>query len=342
MKFSIVITTYNRRNLLERAIARSLEQTAPCEVVVVDDCSQDDTADYVSHLSARLQASGDRRLIYHRNTSNQGHSQSVNTAVKLASGDWIKTLDDDDYLALDCIDVMSAAIALHPAAAICSCQAAQVNEQEQQLSLTRRVGSSELCYVPQADIHYGMLLEQIPFGTPVQVAFRREAFLRSGGWDSDLDANFDDIDSWIKIAQFGDALFINRCLAYRTIWPGAYNHRFALATRLQTHVAIKREIHALVAESYRPLLPSLSDIEAYLRLHWSLVALNQGHWREALRFASPAALLPRAWLLLLQSKQPHQWSRIRKLPLDAPALPVSDASVSANSASTRSNRRASR
>ncbi|HBK23544.1 MAG TPA: glycosyl transferase, partial [Planktothrix sp. UBA10369] len=47
MKFSIVITTYNRIALLKRAIDSALKQTIPCEVVVADDASSDQTEDYV-------------------------------------------------------------------------------------------------------------------------------------------------------------------------------------------------------------------------------------------------------------------------------------------------------
>ena len=47
MKFSIVITTYNRLNLLKRAIDSSLNQTVPAEVVVVDDGSSDGTEAYL-------------------------------------------------------------------------------------------------------------------------------------------------------------------------------------------------------------------------------------------------------------------------------------------------------
>ena len=43
MKFSVVITTYNRLDLLKRAINSALNQTLKCEVVVADDCSSDGT-----------------------------------------------------------------------------------------------------------------------------------------------------------------------------------------------------------------------------------------------------------------------------------------------------------
>ncbi|MBW4648635.1 MAG: glycosyltransferase [Kastovskya adunca ATA6-11-RM4] len=299
MKFSIVITTYNRLSLLRRAIDTALAQTIPCEVIVADDCSTDGTQEYVENRRQSLLAIGDERLIYHRNAENKGHSATVNAGVEIATGDWIKPLDDDDYLALNCIEEMSNAIAMRPEAVICSVQAAQVDENEVELFKTRQIGPGKAFYIPQEDIHYGMLLELVPFGTPVQVAFCRDAFMKTGGWDSSLDANFDDIDSWIKIAQFGEAIFINECLAYRTIWSGAYNQKFSLEKRLETNILVKQKIYALVSEKYRVNLPDLKDIEAYLKLHWSLVALKQGKIFSAATMGLLSFFLPAAWILLL-------------------------------------------
>jgi glycosyltransferase involved in cell wall biosynthesis len=303
MKFSIVITTYNRLNLLKRAIDTALAQTMPCEVVVVDDCSSDGTQAYVQQRSEALENAGDKRLIYHRNSTNLGHSKSVNAGVELATGDWIKPVDDDDYLAPNCIEVMECAIALRPQGVICSCQAAQVDSNGVEISRTRQTGSGKAFYIPQEDIHYGMLLEQVPFGTPIQVAFERSAFLKTGGWDSGLDANFDDIDSWIKIAQFGDAIFINECLGYRTIWQGAYNQKFSLQKRLDTNILIKDKIYSLVSEKHRNDIPKLQDIRDYLKLHWSIVALKQGKLFDAAKFSFPASFSPAAWKLLGEARR---------------------------------------
>ncbi len=301
MKFSIVITTYNRLNLLKRAIDSALAQTMPCEVVVVDDCSSDDTQNYVQERCNALVRAGDKRLIYYRNSTNLGHSKSVNAGVELATGDWIKPVDDDDYFAPNCIEVIAQASALRPQAVICSSQAAQVDANEVELSRTRKTGPGKAFYIPQEDIHYGMLIDQVPFGTPVQVAFSRDAFLKTGGWDSSLDANFDDIDSWIKIAQFGDAIFINECLGYRTIWSGAYNYRFSLQRRLATNILIKEKIYALVNEKHRDKLPMLQHIRDYVKLHWALVALKQGKLLDATQIAFPASFSPAAWQLLAEA-----------------------------------------
>ena len=290
IKFSIVITTYNRFSLLKRAIDSALGQTVPCEVVVVDDCSSDDTEIYVRSL-------GDR-IVYHRNSVNMGHSASINAGVEVATGDWIKPVDDDDYLAPNCIEQLTKAIALRPEAVICSCQAAQVDVNQVEIRRTIKTGPGQVFYIPQEDIHYGMLMEQIPFGTPIQVGFRRDAFLKSGGWDSQLDVNFDDIDSWIRISQFGDAIFINECLAYRTVWPGSYNQNFCVQKRLNTHISIKNKIYNLVSEKYLPNTPSREAIRDYLKLHWGLVAAKNKQFLLCLKLAFPAVLSTAGWKLL--------------------------------------------
>jgi glycosyltransferase involved in cell wall biosynthesis len=301
MKFTIVITTYNRLSLLRRSVTSALAQSLPCEVVVADDCSSDGTEAYISNLKEQLCAKGDDRLVYHRNLHNMGHAATINAGVKVATGDWIKPVDDDDYLANNCIEQITKAIALRPQAVICSCQAAQVDVNQNELSRTRKTGPGKVFYIPQEDIHYGMLLEQIPFGTPIQVAFRRDAFLRSGGWDSRLDVNFDDIDSWVKISQFGDAIFINHCLAYRTIWPGGYNHKFTIQRRLDTHIALKERIYALVSDKHNKNIPHINAFRNYLRLHWALVAAKQRSLRDVLNFAIPSVLSVAAWQLLLSA-----------------------------------------
>jgi glycosyltransferase involved in cell wall biosynthesis len=303
VSFSIVITTYNRLDLLKRAVqsaldqtAQTVDQTAHCEIVVVDNASTDGTQAYMEPLAASL----GNRLIYVRNPTNTNHAGGVNAGVKAASGEWIKLVDDDDYLAANCIEKMREAIALCPSAVICSCQAAQVNSAGTELSRTPAAGPGEIFYIPQADIHYGMLLEVVPFGTPIQVAVRRDAFLKSGGWDLTM-TSCDDIDSWIRIAEQGDALFINQCLAYRTVWPGGYDQKIALQRRLATNMLIKERIYSRINPKHQSQLPKLSSINQYLHLHWAIVALKQKQLATGVSLGFPAALSPVAWQLLQQA-----------------------------------------
>jgi glycosyltransferase involved in cell wall biosynthesis len=227
MKLSIVITTHNRLPLLRRAIESALLQTVPCEVVVADDCSTDGTEEYCRSLGPRI--------AYHRNQSHPGRSKAVNKGVKVASGDWVKLLDDDDYLTPKCIEEMTIAIEKHHQAVICSCQAINVGINEKEIGRTEKRGPGKAFYVPQEDIHYGMLMESVPFGTASQIAFHKETFLKAGGWDISLKnaVPCDEVDSCIKIAQFGDAIFINQYLVYHTLWSGSYNEKFSLGERVK-------------------------------------------------------------------------------------------------------------
>ena len=298
MKFSVVITTYNRLDLLKRAINSALLQTLECEVVVADDCSSDGTAEYVKSFTEQLPPHQQQRLLYIRNCTNSGHAATVNAGIAKASCEWIKFLDDDDYLESNCLEEMQRAIAKCENAVICSCIAAQVDESEVEISRTPSLGPGLAFYIPQTDIHYGMLLERLPFGTPVQVACTREAFLKSGGWDTRL-TGCDDIDSWIRIAQFGDAIFLNLCLAYRSIWSGGYDQKIFLKKRLNTNISMKEKIYALVDEKHRSEIPALEDIKGYLKLHWALVALKQKKVKNFLKLADTSVLSLTAWRLLL-------------------------------------------
>lgn len=85
---SIIITTYNRPQLLQRAVRSGLEQTAAdLEVVVVDDGSAEPV---ILPEQPRL------RVI--RLPQNRGLSAVRNFAAKIARGRWISYLDDDDQL----------------------------------------------------------------------------------------------------------------------------------------------------------------------------------------------------------------------------------------------------
>jgi glycosyltransferase involved in cell wall biosynthesis len=261
----------------------------------VDDCSTDGTREYLHSLQAKVK--------FHCNEVNSGHSACVNTGVNLAQGGWIKLLDDDDYLAHNCLEVMGEAIVQYSRAVICSCQATQVNLEGYAIKQAQFFASETITHIPQEDIHYLMLIEYLPFGTPAQVAFRKDAFLESGGWDCSFDL-YDDIDSWVRIAKFGDAILINQSLAYRTIWAGGYNQTFSVQERLETNIVIKEKIYALVHEQYREQLPSRSDICNYLRLHWGLVAIknHQGLGLvTGFKMAFPALLSFGAWKLFFKA-----------------------------------------
>ena len=90
---TIYIPTYNRVNLLKRAIQSVLAQTYKnIELIIVDDCSADDTLIYLESLVKQ-----DDRVRFFQNEKNSGACVSRNKAIIEAKGEYITGLDDDDY-----------------------------------------------------------------------------------------------------------------------------------------------------------------------------------------------------------------------------------------------------
>lgn len=87
---SVVMPTFNRAMLFERALRSVLGQTyGNLEIIVVDDASSDNTADVVK-------AAQDDRIRYFRHDTNRGGSAARNTGIRAARGEYIAFLDDDD------------------------------------------------------------------------------------------------------------------------------------------------------------------------------------------------------------------------------------------------------
>lgn len=90
---SVIIPAYNNASYLGTAVESALtQQGCTVEVIVVDDCSTDDT------LTA-ARAINDPRVRVLANKSNRGPSFSRNRALEEATGEWVAVLDSDDWFA---------------------------------------------------------------------------------------------------------------------------------------------------------------------------------------------------------------------------------------------------
>jgi glycosyltransferase involved in cell wall biosynthesis len=101
---SVVITTYNRSHLLARAIESVLSQDwHDLEIVVLDDCSTDDTPELIAHIYPQVR--------YVRQDTNRGVCAARNRGLREASRPWVVFLDDDDTLLPGALGRISSRIA---------------------------------------------------------------------------------------------------------------------------------------------------------------------------------------------------------------------------------------
>ncbi len=96
---SICIPTFNRANLVWRAIESAIHQTyQSIEVVVVDNASTDNTQEVVLGYVNR-----DTRVKYFRNEKNIGSGNNFLKCAEYASGFYMQALGSDDWLSRDYI-----------------------------------------------------------------------------------------------------------------------------------------------------------------------------------------------------------------------------------------------
>ena len=99
---SVIIPTFNRATMVCDCVASVLSQAnVTLEVVVVDDCSPDDTKTQIEERFG-----GDSRVKYIRNEKNSFQAVSRNNGAKIANGEFLLFLDDDNILGANALAVL--------------------------------------------------------------------------------------------------------------------------------------------------------------------------------------------------------------------------------------------
>jgi len=94
---SLILPTRNRADILRQSLPRMLDQTAQAgsfEIVVVDDASDDDTADAVVSI-------GSPDIVYRRQPEQQAAASARNRAIEIARGKLLIFVDDDAFVRRD-------------------------------------------------------------------------------------------------------------------------------------------------------------------------------------------------------------------------------------------------
>ena len=92
MDFSVIMPAYNVSAVIERAIRSAAAQSLPpLEILVIDDCSTDNTVGVVEALRREIPS---LRLL--STPVNSGPSAARNVGFRAAKADWVALLDADD------------------------------------------------------------------------------------------------------------------------------------------------------------------------------------------------------------------------------------------------------
>lgn len=191
---SIVIPAYNSARYIGRTVTFALATDYPnLEVVVVDDCSTDDTLKV-------LELFEDKRLRVIRNKENLGMTGNWNKCVRSARGEYVKLIPADDLVYPECVERSVRLLLRHPDIKLVVTGTDLIDEKDQ------TIGS--YLHWPVRGVFEGrrlakpsMILNNF-YGNPVCAMFRKEDFETVGGFDPDFPYILD-FDLWLALSSLG-------------------------------------------------------------------------------------------------------------------------------------------
>jgi len=299
---SVCIPCRNHGRYLAQAIESVLTQKLQdFEVIVVDDDSQDETAEVVRRFK-------DSRIHYLRNESHMGQGASVNRALSIARGTFIGILHADDAYLPEALSEWVEWLHKHPEAGYVHSAGYYIDE---------RGSVTGLCQpFPEAHVWSGLeAFRRHVFwnfvSTPSLALARRECYDRIGGYDASGDFYPCDLIVWLRMELAGYAVaYTPRPLAYyrrhdksltslfvKNAWVGL-EHVLAVQRVLND-----REAQVLLTprqrwELHRSLIRHFSAYE--LEEAWR--SFRSGSWRGIwahLRAMVHIASFEKGWLVML-------------------------------------------
>jgi len=201
------MSTYNRADLLPRAIDSILAQTfKDWQLIVVDDCSPDNTREIMAKYIGK-----DKRIYYRRNKENIGSGKSKNPVMIQSEGKYIAILDDDDWWTPTYLEKLVFALETYPDSPLAYSDIIRVD-----------TGGNEFYWNCSKGKPFPNIL-------PSATLMRGDTFRWLGGWDSE---NFcrgyhAEADYYVRVGGTSKFIHIAKPLVYATISPDAmsYNRR---------------------------------------------------------------------------------------------------------------------
>ena len=281
-RVSVVVPTWNRRALLERALAAVDEQEfRDFELIVVDDGSTDGTADWLRARRPQVQLIASPRRV--------GAAAARNLALERARGELVAFLDDDDLWRPGYLAAQIAHLDANPWATLSFADHVEVDSEG------RTARPDTAAVLPQASALVRLLAES-QIHTMSVVVCRRDALGRFGLLDERL-AIVHDLEWYARLVAAGRRVArLGQLLAERRV-PGGL---------VSAHRDWFREERTVHETTFAREQLSRSDrrlIRTYRSLFFARIALGKGDVSFGLARLVEAAWSSPRWTLEVAARR---------------------------------------
>ena len=233
-----IITTHNRKDLLERAILSVLNQTyKDIELIVVSDGSTDGTDEFMQKYES------DKRVRYISYYPGRGGNYARNTGIKTAKGEYVAFLDDDDEWLPTKIEKQVVKIESDSSIGL-------VYTGTHSIYVDDNV-EFDSCPSLQGDMSKQILYNNFA-GSTTTVMLRKSILDKSGLFDEELSA-IQDYDLWMRVCQ--------ECLVSVVSEPLVNYYNYKTSGQISLNFEKYEKAYAAVNRKYESLYKQLSQKE---------------------------------------------------------------------------------
>jgi glycosyltransferase involved in cell wall biosynthesis len=197
---SIVMPTYRRSHLIGATIQSLLAQTfTDFELLVRDDGTEGDGTE----AAVRAAAAGDRRVVYHRNSTSLRMPGNLNAGIRASRGDYVVICHDHDIFEPQYVATLVKLLDDHPSALYAHCGITMI-DQHGTLAGARFVG--EWPALSSGEVWVERMLRSFACPVCALSMVRRSAHEKYGLYEPTFGI-FADVDLWIRLAHHGDVAY---------------------------------------------------------------------------------------------------------------------------------------
>lgn len=267
---SVIIPIYNGQRYIETTVRSVLAQTyGDYEILCLIDGTRDESAAIIDRLN-----NGKIQQFHH---ANRGATYTRNRGLQLARGEYILFLDQDDVLEPEFLEAAIQELERTGATGVA------VNGQliDGEGRVIRR-----MYRINKPVLTYESLLKGNQLCTASQVLLKRKPLVEKiGAFDLNAD-QADDWDMWIRQAQYGKLVFLDRYLMNYRMHDSNQSLNYGKMLRSELHIVEGklnglRNHHAIKSYSYMRYSSRAADWKALskaLRLNASLVLQPRFYW----------------------------------------------------------------